>query len=407
MQENSPCGSSRSSLLSVCMRRKVPSDENLHEVAPLPRWSRYASAAARDDQMLAGVPAGPSTLRRRPRSVCTVGPPDPKRYTWAAEDEEATPRMVSPLSASLQCDGVQSVSDGVTQESPSDSDCWPYTTSSGVPPWPTPARRAEEDKPHYHSDKEKKRGKGGENRTALLFTLAHSAPRRRRERTRRERAGGDGGEGGAAHRGGEPCAAGLRALGGVRGAEEAVAVAFGQAAALGRLVVEAMDSRSLGCVSDERGWAQMGRSLSVAVVQCSAVFDDDAVLLVRLPLRARARLLIFLFLPCGAAARHPFLLSLPPSALGSASLSDPTLSPRARGRAWRRPVGARGCILLRCWIILFSGARCSALSLVTAWPGQEDTQKQMSGRRAKNGRNRCRHRGDHTRSQAVLSTAGE
>ncbi|XP_052121928.1 uncharacterized protein LOC127749126 [Frankliniella occidentalis] len=101
--ENSPCGSSRSSLLSVCMRRKVPSDENLHEAAPLPRWSRYASAAAREDL------AAPGTLRRRPRSVCAApqggppGGPDPKRYTWTAEDEDATPRMVSAPRYSLPC----------------------------------------------------------------------------------------------------------------------------------------------------------------------------------------------------------------------------------------------------------------------------------------------------------------
>lgn len=102
LQENSPCGASRSSLLSVCMRRKVPSDEHLHEIAPLPRWSRYANA--RDDQLMGG-PMGPA-LRRRPRSVCTVGG-DPKRYTWVPEDEEGTPRMVSSvISHSLAVDPI-------------------------------------------------------------------------------------------------------------------------------------------------------------------------------------------------------------------------------------------------------------------------------------------------------------
>lgn len=49
--QDSPCTSSstRASLLSVCVRRKVPSDENIHELcrrqpsdfAPYPRYPRY------------------------------------------------------------------------------------------------------------------------------------------------------------------------------------------------------------------------------------------------------------------------------------------------------------------------------------------------------------------------------
>lgn len=45
--QDSPCASSRTSLLSVCVRRKVPSDENIHELcrrqaefAPYPRYPR-------------------------------------------------------------------------------------------------------------------------------------------------------------------------------------------------------------------------------------------------------------------------------------------------------------------------------------------------------------------------------
>ncbi|KAJ9586124.1 hypothetical protein L9F63_020229, partial [Diploptera punctata] len=87
---------SRNSLLSVCVRRKVPSDENLHELcrrpaaayAPLPRWPRYPPPAPPppelchyDDDIEC------SYFRRRPRGFCSA---DPKRYTWMSEDEEST-----------------------------------------------------------------------------------------------------------------------------------------------------------------------------------------------------------------------------------------------------------------------------------------------------------------------------
>ncbi|XP_069699614.1 microtubule-associated protein futsch isoform X3 [Periplaneta americana] len=93
---------SRNSLLSVCVRRKVPSDENLHELcrrpaaayAPLPRWPRYPPPAPPppefchyDDDLEC------SYFRRRPRAFCNAA--DPKRYTWMSEDEEST-RMERP-----------------------------------------------------------------------------------------------------------------------------------------------------------------------------------------------------------------------------------------------------------------------------------------------------------------------
>nr|CAD7595190.1 unnamed protein product [Timema genevievae] len=88
---------SRHSLLSVCVRRKVPSDENLHELyrrPPIPRWPRYLPPPEfyREDLEC-------SYFRRRPHAFCNPAH-DPKRYTWLPEDEECTrmerPRPIRP-----------------------------------------------------------------------------------------------------------------------------------------------------------------------------------------------------------------------------------------------------------------------------------------------------------------------
>ncbi|CAK1555851.1 unnamed protein product [Leptosia nina] len=99
----SPCSrTNRASFLSVCVRRRVPSDENLNtDYAPIQRYPSPISPRF-------GQPAPPpaevcahdadlecSYFRRRPRSVCSQ--PDPKRYTWMPEDEDFT-RMEWPQS---------------------------------------------------------------------------------------------------------------------------------------------------------------------------------------------------------------------------------------------------------------------------------------------------------------------
>ncbi|XP_066588399.1 uncharacterized protein [Prorops nasuta] len=102
----SPCSSTKTSILSACVR-SAPSDENLFD-APLPRqplqiirqpYSSYAGRAFSrydfDDDEADWIEN--SYIRRRPKS-CTI--PDPKRYTWMPEDEESTklegPRPVLP-----------------------------------------------------------------------------------------------------------------------------------------------------------------------------------------------------------------------------------------------------------------------------------------------------------------------
>ncbi|KAI4480064.1 hypothetical protein M0804_010425 [Polistes exclamans] len=92
----SPCSSTRSSILSACVR-SVPSDENLCD-APYPRYSlpimyqqpytNFSRGHSRYD-----VEDDIEIFRRRPRTFCTVS--DPKKYTWLPEDEESI-RMEGP-----------------------------------------------------------------------------------------------------------------------------------------------------------------------------------------------------------------------------------------------------------------------------------------------------------------------
>ncbi|KAG7188965.1 hypothetical protein KM043_008563 [Ampulex compressa] len=102
----SPCSSTRTSILSACVR-SVPSDENLCD-APYPRrplqimyrqpYPTYSRGPSRYDLEDEADWIESSYFRRRPRSFCTI--PDPKRYTWLPEDEESTrlegPRPVLP-----------------------------------------------------------------------------------------------------------------------------------------------------------------------------------------------------------------------------------------------------------------------------------------------------------------------
>ncbi|XP_043495723.1 uncharacterized protein LOC122519951 isoform X5 [Polistes fuscatus] len=92
----SPCSSTRSSILSACVR-SVPSDENLCD-APYPRYSlpimyqqpytNFSRGHSRYD-----IEDDIEVFRRRPRTFCTVS--DPKKYTWLPEDEESI-RMEGP-----------------------------------------------------------------------------------------------------------------------------------------------------------------------------------------------------------------------------------------------------------------------------------------------------------------------
>ncbi|XP_041981892.1 uncharacterized protein LOC121735219 isoform X2 [Aricia agestis] len=94
----SPCSrTNRASFLSVCVRRRVPSDENLNtDYAPIQRYPRFGQPAPVPAEVCAhDADLECSYFRRRPRSVCAQ--PDPKRYTWMPEDEDFT-RMEWPQS---------------------------------------------------------------------------------------------------------------------------------------------------------------------------------------------------------------------------------------------------------------------------------------------------------------------
>ncbi|KAL0821657.1 hypothetical protein ABMA28_005098 [Loxostege sticticalis] len=94
----SPCSrANRASFLSVCVRRRVPSDENLNsDYAPIQRYPRFGQPSPAPPEVCAyDADLECSYFRRRPRSVCSQ--PDPKRYTWMPEDEDFT-RMEWPQS---------------------------------------------------------------------------------------------------------------------------------------------------------------------------------------------------------------------------------------------------------------------------------------------------------------------
>ncbi|XP_022823097.1 uncharacterized protein LOC111354060 [Spodoptera litura] len=94
----SPCSrANRASFLSVCVRRRVPSDENLNtDYAPIQRYPRFGQPTPAPPELCAyDADLECSYFRRRPRSVCSQ--PDPKRYTWMPEDEDFT-RMEWPQS---------------------------------------------------------------------------------------------------------------------------------------------------------------------------------------------------------------------------------------------------------------------------------------------------------------------
>lgn len=95
--QNSPC-SNRTSLLTVCVRQKIPSDENLqdlyrkypHEYAPYPRRSpRYPWGPPPPEIYRFDEDLNSSYFRKKVPQV------DPSRYTWMPSDDESV-RMERP-----------------------------------------------------------------------------------------------------------------------------------------------------------------------------------------------------------------------------------------------------------------------------------------------------------------------
>ncbi|KPJ16021.1 Regulator of G-protein signaling 12 [Papilio machaon] len=143
----SPCSrANRASFLSVCVRRRVPSDENLNtDYAPIQRYPSFgqpspapAELCAHDSELEC------SYFRRRPRSVCSQ--PDPKRYTWMPEDEDFT-RMEWPQSViednagwpqNYNVDQIASVSRGGSLPRPPTMIPCPAHTPIPPPPPPPP-----------------------------------------------------------------------------------------------------------------------------------------------------------------------------------------------------------------------------------------------------------------------------
>ncbi|XP_053611139.1 serine-rich adhesin for platelets isoform X3 [Plodia interpunctella] len=140
----SPCSrTNRASFLSVCVRRRVPSDENLNtDYAPIQRYPRYGQPSPAPAEVCAyDADLECSYFRRRPRSVCSQ--PDPKRYTWMPEDEDFT-RMEWPQSViednagwpqNYNVDQIASVTRGGSLPRPPIMPCPAHTP---IPPPPPP-----------------------------------------------------------------------------------------------------------------------------------------------------------------------------------------------------------------------------------------------------------------------------
>ncbi|XP_045451650.1 uncharacterized protein LOC123660638 [Melitaea cinxia] len=144
----SPCSrSNRASFLSVCVRRRVPSDENLNtDYAPMQRFPRRFGQPSPAPPEVCAYDADLecSYFRRRPRSVCSQ--PDPKRYTWMPEDEDFT-RMEWPQSViednagwpqNYSVDQIASVSRGGSLPRPPSIIPCPAHTPIPPPPPPPP-----------------------------------------------------------------------------------------------------------------------------------------------------------------------------------------------------------------------------------------------------------------------------
>ncbi|XP_050665909.1 uncharacterized protein LOC126966076 [Leptidea sinapis] len=146
----SPCSrTNRASFLSVCVRRRVPSDENLNtDYAPIQRYPRFSQPAPTPPELYAhDADLECSYFRRRPRSVCSQ--PDPKRYTWMPPEDEDFNRMEWPQSVSViednagwpqnyNVDQIASVSRGGSLPRPPSIIPCPAHTPIPPPPPPPP-----------------------------------------------------------------------------------------------------------------------------------------------------------------------------------------------------------------------------------------------------------------------------
>lgn len=103
-EESSSCGARSSpNLLSACVRRRMPSEENLQDLykrlpptdfAPYPRWSGYHGHCHAADAFPAhhchGYPQQPTDLAASPSSACRRSPTARRHKCWPPEDEVGT-----------------------------------------------------------------------------------------------------------------------------------------------------------------------------------------------------------------------------------------------------------------------------------------------------------------------------